>query len=264
MVLVLCIAAAEQALAFYNPGTGRWLSKDPAEEAGGINLYSCCVNNAINKTDAFGLSSFDVDARSEAVIATLYSDLRPKATEFIIGSNEKLAPKCEVAKVTQGLRTTTQQNNIPSANTRARGNTSYHVWGLAFDIDIFRHDSASGKDTLVQDSDKTLDPTLRSLASIVKGLGLQWGGDFTTIYDPGHYQWNLGPMGIQGLIALYNKYGNGMSYPAFAEWALGGSFPLTSFPLSPYPSPGPFDPRSSFPNPVPNPTYPFRSTSPIF
>ena len=264
MLAVLCIAGAGQASAFYNPGTGRWLSKDPAEEAGGINLYSYCLNNAVNKIDAFGLSSFDVDPRSEAAIATLYSGLRPKAREFIKGANEKLAPKCEVAKITQGLRTTTEQNNIPSANTRARGNTSYHVWGLAFDIDIFRHDSATGKDTLVGDSDKTLDPTLRSLASIGKGLGLQWGGEFTTIYDAPHYQWNLGPMEIHGLIALYNKYGNGMSYPAFAERALGGSFPLTPFPLSPNPSPGPSDPSSPFPNPVPNPTYPFTSPSPIF
>lgn len=264
MLAVLCIAGAEQASAFYNPGTGRWLSRDPVQESGGVNLYTYCINNSINKIDAFGLSSFDVDPRSEAVIATLYSGLRPKAREFIRGANEKLAPQCEIAKVTSGLRDTSQQNNIPSANTRARGLTSYHVWGLAFDIDIFRHDAATGKDTVVGDSDRTLSQTLKSVSSIGKGLGLQWGGDFHSIEDLPHYQWNLGPMDIFGLIALYNKYGNGMTPQAFAEAALGGSFPLTPFPLSPSPNPGPAGPGSPFPNPAPNPTYPFTSPTPSF
>lgn len=38
MLAVLCIADTKQALAFYNPGTGRWLNKDPLQETGGANL----------------------------------------------------------------------------------------------------------------------------------------------------------------------------------------------------------------------------------
>ena len=44
---------------WYDPETGRWLSKDPIGLAGGLNLYAFCGNNAINQTDPhgrFGLS----------------------------------------------------------------------------------------------------------------------------------------------------------------------------------------------------------------
>jgi RHS repeat-associated protein len=32
---------------YYNPSTGRWLSKDPLEEMGGLNLYCMTKNNAV-------------------------------------------------------------------------------------------------------------------------------------------------------------------------------------------------------------------------
>ncbi|MEI6566156.1 MAG: RHS repeat-associated core domain-containing protein [Verrucomicrobiota bacterium] len=40
---------------YYNPSTGRWLSKDPIDEAGGLNLYGFVGNNGINSFDPFGL-----------------------------------------------------------------------------------------------------------------------------------------------------------------------------------------------------------------
>ena len=44
---------------WYDPETGRWLSKDPIGLSGGLNLYAFCGNDAINQTDphgCFGLS----------------------------------------------------------------------------------------------------------------------------------------------------------------------------------------------------------------
>lgn len=41
----------------YNPTTGRWLSKDPIEEDGGLNLYGFVGNNGINHWDILGLDS---------------------------------------------------------------------------------------------------------------------------------------------------------------------------------------------------------------
>jgi RHS repeat-associated protein len=41
---------------YYSPNTGRWLSRDPMEEEGGLNLYGMVNNNPINDYDAFGLS----------------------------------------------------------------------------------------------------------------------------------------------------------------------------------------------------------------
>lgn len=40
---------------YYNSQAGRWLSKDPIAEAGGINLYNFVGNNAINIIDLLGL-----------------------------------------------------------------------------------------------------------------------------------------------------------------------------------------------------------------
>jgi RHS repeat-associated protein len=39
----------------YDPTTGRWLSRDPIGERGGLNLYGYIVNNPLNDTDPLGL-----------------------------------------------------------------------------------------------------------------------------------------------------------------------------------------------------------------
>ena len=40
---------------FYDPVTGRWLSRDPIEEEGGVNLYGFIENKPVNLIDMFGL-----------------------------------------------------------------------------------------------------------------------------------------------------------------------------------------------------------------
>jgi RHS repeat-associated protein len=44
-------------LRYYNPSTGRWISRDPIEETGGLNIYSIVANNPLDKVDPIGLSS---------------------------------------------------------------------------------------------------------------------------------------------------------------------------------------------------------------
>jgi len=39
---------------YYNPSTGRWLSRDPIEERGGRNLYGFVENNPVNRWDVLG------------------------------------------------------------------------------------------------------------------------------------------------------------------------------------------------------------------
>jgi RHS repeat-associated protein len=46
---------------WYNPETGRWLSKDPIRIAGGLNLYAFCDNNPVNFVDPMGLCGEDDD-----------------------------------------------------------------------------------------------------------------------------------------------------------------------------------------------------------
>ena len=40
---------------YYDPVTGRWLSRDPIGEAGGLNLYGFVGNDPVNRIDPFGL-----------------------------------------------------------------------------------------------------------------------------------------------------------------------------------------------------------------
>jgi RHS repeat-associated protein len=42
---------------WYDPVTGRWPSRDPIEEEGGINLYGFVGNNGINRIDLLGLDA---------------------------------------------------------------------------------------------------------------------------------------------------------------------------------------------------------------
>ena len=43
----------------YSPTIGRWVSRDPIFEAGGVNLYAYVDNNPLKYIDPYGLSKFD-------------------------------------------------------------------------------------------------------------------------------------------------------------------------------------------------------------
>ena len=45
---------------YYHPQLGRWLSRDPAGEFGGVNLFNAVGNNFINRIDLLGLWSTEV------------------------------------------------------------------------------------------------------------------------------------------------------------------------------------------------------------
>lgn len=42
---------------FYHPTLGRFINRDPSGEAGGLNLYAFCANNAVNSYDYLGLDA---------------------------------------------------------------------------------------------------------------------------------------------------------------------------------------------------------------
>jgi RHS repeat-associated protein len=46
---------------FYDPETGRWPSRDPIQELGGLNLYGFLRNNSIGKWDYLGMVELDED-----------------------------------------------------------------------------------------------------------------------------------------------------------------------------------------------------------
>jgi uncharacterized protein RhaS with RHS repeats len=55
LLALLTVMLVQSAQAFYNPSTGRWLSRDPIEEGGGANLYQFVGNEPSNGIDPFGL-----------------------------------------------------------------------------------------------------------------------------------------------------------------------------------------------------------------
>ena len=45
---------------YYSPEIGKWISRDPIEEEGGLNLYRMVGNDAVNAWDKLGLEPFYV------------------------------------------------------------------------------------------------------------------------------------------------------------------------------------------------------------
>ena len=43
---------------YYSPELGRWISRDPIEEEGGVNLYAMVGNNPVNYWDLYGFGTF--------------------------------------------------------------------------------------------------------------------------------------------------------------------------------------------------------------
>ena len=56
LALVHLVFLGSSAQAHYDPNIGRWLSRDPIAENGGLNLYGFIGNNGINHIDILGLS----------------------------------------------------------------------------------------------------------------------------------------------------------------------------------------------------------------
>jgi len=62
---------------YYNPSTGRWPSRDPMGEYGGLNLYGYVFNSPVNWIDPLGLGNFPVP-RSTTCAEPNPSNPRPK------------------------------------------------------------------------------------------------------------------------------------------------------------------------------------------
>jgi hypothetical protein len=52
---LLLAATQAHAMRWYSPNTGRWFSRDPIEEKGGLNLYGFANNQCINQLDYLGM-----------------------------------------------------------------------------------------------------------------------------------------------------------------------------------------------------------------
>jgi len=55
MVLLALLFSANVSSAVYSPNLGRWVTRDPIGEQGGLNLYGFVGNNLVNEFDSLGL-----------------------------------------------------------------------------------------------------------------------------------------------------------------------------------------------------------------
>lgn len=60
-VLLLLAAFTNLANAFFDPSAGRWVSRDPIAEKGGVNLYGFVANNGNNSIDSLGMYKLNPD-----------------------------------------------------------------------------------------------------------------------------------------------------------------------------------------------------------
>lgn len=75
---------------YYSAEMGRWLSRDPIEERGGINLYGMVRNDAVNRWDYLGLEGCKVEVRCGPVAGGMYHcGIYVNGTEFGIGGGPR-------------------------------------------------------------------------------------------------------------------------------------------------------------------------------
>lgn len=126
------------------------------------------------------LTNAPVDARSEAVIATLLDPVKPYARSLIADA-ESIGI---TLRIISGLRTYEEQDALYAKGrttpgpivSNARGGYSAHNFGIAFDVGVFvghRHlgESASYK----------------AVGALGLKAGLEWGGTWTSIVDQPHF-----------------------------------------------------------------------------
>ena len=152
-----------------------------------------------------------VDPRSETNIATLQPQVQGLARALV----QKAADNGITIKVLSGTRSYAEQEALYAKGrtapgpkvTNARGGYSNHNFGIAFDIGVF----SGGK--FLTDS-----PKYKAVGVLGMELGLEWGGNWTSIVDQPHFQlrpaWAAGMSERSMLAELRDHQSKGL--PVFA------------------------------------------------
>ncbi len=135
------------------------------------------------------------DKITDERIAQLHPAIQMKASVFINTVQKDLGIKL---RVIQGLRTIEDQNAIYAQGrtapgkivSNAKGGYSYHNYGLAIDV-------AEIKGGIV-----IWETNWRSISTIAKALGFEWGGDFKSLADRPHFQYTMGHT-VNDLLAMH-------------------------------------------------------------
>ncbi|MGM9424964.1 M15 family metallopeptidase [Hydrogenophaga sp. MI9] len=173
-------------------------------------IYAALVKPTVDGVaPAAAISS--VDPRSETNIATLQPQVQGLARALV----QKAADNGIGIKVLSGTRSYAEQDALYAKGrtapgpkvTNARGGYSNHNFGIAFDIGVF----SGGK--FLADS-----PKYKAVGVLGMELGLEWGGNWTSIVDQPHFQlrpaWAAGMPERDMLAELRDRQSRGS--PVFA------------------------------------------------
>ena len=180
----------------------------------------------------------DLLKKAQAKLEGVHPTVKAKALELIPKAYEKGYKLI----ITQGLRTIHAQNLFYAKGrttaqlkavgitdvtgepkekvvTKAKGGTSYHNYGLAFDFGVLNKAE--------DDVDWDADSKFKAVGQLGKAIGLEWGGDFKSIKDTPHFQITFG-LSIADLKAGKRPSGSTVSvHPGIAVVKLGIESELT-------------------------------------
>ena len=125
----------------------------------------------------------------------LHPLFRPKAEDFLAAAQQLLRDAGVSVEILSGLRSWRQQAALYASGrtkpgrivTRAKPGTSWHNFGLAIDLGLFR----DGR-YLDEREPAAADKLYASLAPVAGHFGLEWAGNWKTFSESPHYQWTNG------------------------------------------------------------------------
>ena len=144
-------------------------------------VYRHIVRPQASATVAFTGPRDQANARSERMIAPLLPHVRPYARALYFKARDNGI----AINIISGTRTHAEQDALYAQGrttggeivTNARGGHSNHNFGIAFDIGVF-----SGNRYLPES------PLYKAVGALGMELGLEWGGNWTSIVDQPHFQ----------------------------------------------------------------------------
>ncbi len=89
LAVALLLLSTHVGQCYYNPSTGRWLSRDPIEEKGGRNLYAFVGNQPVSRFDKLGLQSLGIPTCGYGCVRPTRCDEVPDCQELANDANEK-------------------------------------------------------------------------------------------------------------------------------------------------------------------------------
>lgn len=163
-----------------------------------------------------------MDSVTEQRIKLLHPKIRDEVLDLIKKANAATSKEITI-RIVQGLRTIDEQNELyalgrtkknpdgaskkrPLGNivTNAKGGSSYHNYGLAFDFAFLeKNDNEISWDTK-KDWDGDMLSDWLEVVQIFTKAGYKWGGSFISIKDFPHLEKTFG-LNWRTLLERYNK-----------------------------------------------------------